>query len=565
MTTTAERIAFLKRIHLFSGLPDDDVKGLAEALVDEDYKPGERIIEQGTRGDTFYMIYRGNVKVTRRRNNKEVVLANLVPQDYFGEEELFVGKARSASIVAVTDTAVLVLHRSRLGDLMKHAPTLKPSFNVVIATHKLWRKLQFKWIRPDEVVYFLARKHPVLLWRALVGPFAALLIPAFLILWGLLTNAHWASAIAGVSVLFMAGWIAWLWVDWGNDYYVVTNQRVIWVEKVIGFFDSRTEAPLGTVLSVGVETDALGRILDYGNVVIRTFVGKIPFNHVSHPHHAARMIEEHWGRTKEHGLSTEKEAMKDALRKRLGLPIPPKPAPPLAEEVKFSKLRRPSALRVVFSNMFKLRLEDGDTVVYRKHTFVLLQQVWQPLVILLALLGWWIGRIIFLSIHPTEVLFSLQGGLSVDVQVLSLPLLMVPVLLWWIYQYVDWKNDIFQVTPDQIIDIDKTPFGSEERRAAPLENILNTSSKRIGLLGNIFNYGTVYISVGGAQLEFQDVFDPATVQSDIDRRRMARQAAKNAAAAASERERMAEWIATYHRSAVEFRKQEEEKNKPKAE
>jgi hypothetical protein len=63
--------------------------------------------------------------------------------------------------------------------------------------------------------------------------------------------------------------------------------------------------------------------------------------------------------------------------------------------------------------------------------------------------------------------------------------------------------------------------------------------------------------VGGSKLEFQDVYDPPSVQSDIDRRRMARTASKNAAASAADRERMAEWVATYHRSAEEFRREEE--------
>ena len=51
---------------------------------------------------------------------------------------------------------------------------------------------------------------------------------------------------------------------------------------------------------------------------VRTFVGKIPFNHVSHPEQAQHMIEEYWNRTKEHARGMEKEAMKNAIRKRLG-------------------------------------------------------------------------------------------------------------------------------------------------------------------------------------------------------------------------------------------------------
>ena len=565
MTTILERIAFLQKIHLFGDLSEEDLNYVAQALVDEPFKVGDRIIEQGMRGDTLYMIYRGRVKVVRRRDKGEQVLANLVPQDFFGEEELFVGGVRAASIVATTEGSVLALHRSKLDELLKRTPKLKTNFDVVIATHRLWRKLQFKWVRPDEAVYFLARKHPIVLWRALVGPILALLFPALFMVWGVFIGAAWPFALGAVIVLLIAGWAAWLVVDWGNDYYVVTSQRVVWLEKVIGLFESRQEAPLSTILSVGMETDALGRILDYGHVIVRTFVGKISFNHVSHPRHAQRMIEEYWSRTKEYSLGAEKEAMKDALRRRLDLPIPAKPEAAVPEHRTFSKLRRPNVFKLFLSNLFSLRLEDGETITYRKHGFVLWQQIWLPSLFLLTLFGGWLVRIIYLIAHPLEVLFKVQPnvGLVVDSVVLSLPLLSIPFWIWWIYQYWDWTNDIFQVTPDQIIDIDKTPLGTEQRRAAALENILSTEYQRIGFLGNIFNFGTVYITVGGSKLEFQDVFDPATVQSDIDRRRMARIAAKNAANSAAERERIAEWLVTYHRNVDEFRRLEgEQGNQP---
>ncbi|MEW6406291.1 MAG: cyclic nucleotide-binding domain-containing protein, partial [Chloroflexota bacterium] len=187
MTTIPERVAFIRKIHLFSKLSEDDLNDVAEALTDVTYQPGERIIEQGSRGETFYILYKGYVKVTRKRDSKEVVLAQLVPQDYFGEEELFKGGTRTANIIAVTEASALALHKSKLGDLMKRAPAVKPSFDVAIETHRLWRKLQFKWIRPDEVVYFLARKHPILLWRDLV-------IPVFL--------------LAGVGLFFAWAWLA---------------------------------------------------------------------------------------------------------------------------------------------------------------------------------------------------------------------------------------------------------------------------------------------------------------------------------------------------------------------
>ena len=68
-----------------------------------------------------------------------------------------------------------------------------------------------------------------------------------------------------------------------------------------------------------------------------------------------------------------------------------------------------------------------------------------------------------------------------------------------------------------------------------------------------------YITVGGSKLIFEDVIDPASVQSDIDRRREARIEKKKQAEVSAERERMAEWLATYHQNSEDFREEEEKK------
>ena len=33
--------------------------------------------------------------------------------------------------------------------------------------------------------------------------------------------------------MLVALYSLWFGLDWGNDFYIVTNQRVIWLEKVI--------------------------------------------------------------------------------------------------------------------------------------------------------------------------------------------------------------------------------------------------------------------------------------------------------------------------------------------
>jgi hypothetical protein len=352
------------------------------------------------------------------------------------------------------------------------------------------------------------------------------------LLYGWFTVAHlvivWLAAL--LSFLAILAWMAWLVVDWGNDYYIVTNQRVVWLEKVVGIYDSRQESPLNMVLAVGIEQNPFGRALDFGDVVVRTFVGRIVFKHVNHPYQASHMVEEYWQRTREVAASIEKDAIKNALRKQLGIPIPSKLA---VDSVK------PAAPAPRPKHQSLLRL---------------------PVLSVLGALLLFLYRLYQLAFLPNEAFISFNGGFSIDAWAGATLILLVVALGWLGYRIIDWSNDQFIVNAEQIIDLDRKPFGTETRNAAQLENILGTEYKRIGILGNLFNYGTVYITVGGTKLAFEDVMDPATVQSDIDRRRMARTQKKQQAAVAAERERMAEWLATYHRNADELRREERKRD-----
>jgi hypothetical protein len=555
------RIAFLKKIHLFQGLEEDEYAAIAEEMQEEAVPQGGVVFQQGKKADNFYLIYGGSVRIVRRQNNKEIQLARLVREDYFGEMALVEKRARSATVVALADTLLLVLSRQNFEKLYKQKPDLKLNLSVAIRSRQLARQLLFKWLRPDEVVYFLARKHPVILYQSLGLPILAFLVPLGLFYgWFTIAPLFIIGFLAWVTLFIVIGWIIWQVVDWGNDYYIVTNQRVVWLEKVVGIYDSRQESPLSTVLSVGIEADALGRALDFGNVIVRTFVGKIPFNHVTHPHQAARMIEEYWQRTREAAVGLEKEAMKDAIRKRLGIPIPPRPktdtASPAPASPKGIKL-----LRMLGSDTLKLRYESGDTVVYRKHWVVLILEAWIPVLGMIAVIILFFQRLYQLIRTPGETFISFNGGISVDGWAGALLILLFVLFVWFVYRVLDWSNDKFEVTSEQIIDLDKKPFGTETRNAAQLENILGTEYRRIGLLGNMFNYGTVYITVGGTKFAFEDVMDPAAVQSDINRRRAARADKKKQAEVTAERERMAEWLATYHKSAQEFVDEENKKNR----
>ncbi len=563
MIETFARVAFLKKLHIFNGINDVELTAIAEQLEEHAYPAGSMIFEQGSKAESFYLIYSGAVKIVRKQEGKERHLATLVTNDYFGEMALIERRRRSGTCTSVVDSLLFILSRQNFEKLLKQYEQLRLNFDLAVRSRRLAQTLQFRWLAPEEVIYFLARKHPVVLYKNLILPVIGLLIPSFLFY-------AW-SAIAPVTVVLFAAiatlvadvlWVIWLAIDWSNDYYIVTNRRVVWLERVIGVYDSRQESPLTTILAVAVETDILGRALDYGDVIIRTFVGRIIFNNVSHPEQAQRMIEEYWNRTKEQAMGMEKEAMKEAIRRKLGLKAAPPPKEAPLKKADFPRERGLlRILRLLGASRLRLRYEQGDTVIYRKHWFVLFRQAWVPILGTMAVTGLFLYRMFQLAFLP-EFFISLQGGFTVDAWAGVLFIAFFPFMAWLIYEVADWSNDIYQVTNEQIIDLDKKPFGTESRNAAQLESILAIEYERIGILGEIFNYGTVYITVGGTKLAFEDVIDPASVQSDINRRREALAARKRESQAAQERERMAEWLVAYHQNAENFRREQEQKPKP---
>lgn len=563
MVETSARISFLRKLHIFYGLSDVELAAVAEQLDEHAYAAGSVIFEQNSKAESFYLIYSGSVRVIRREDGKERLLATLVTNDYFGEMALIERRPRSGTCTAVVDSLLFILSRQNFEALLKQSPQLRLNFELAVRSRRLAHTLQFRWLAPEEVIYFLARKHPVVLYKNLILPALALMVPAFFFYaWYAISQFTIVMFTGFASLAAILLWVLWLVVDWSNDYYIVTNRRVVWLERVIGVYDSRQESPLTTILAVAVETDILGRALDYGDVIIRTFVGRIIFNNVSHPEQAQRMIEEYWNRTKEQAMGMEKEAMKDAIRRKLGLKTSP---PPKKEELTRADFPRERGflriLRLLGASRLRLRYEQGDTVIYRKHWFVLFRQAWVPILATLGVAGLFLYRLFQLTFLP-EAFISLQGGLTVDAWAGVLLIAFLPAMVWLIYEVADWSNDIYQVTNEQIVDLDKKPFGTESRNAAQLESILAIEYERIGILGEIFNYGTVNITVGGTKLAFEDVIDPATVQSDINRRREAQAARKKEKADAAERERMAEWLVAYHQNAENFRREQDQNLKP---
>ncbi len=531
----------LRGVHLFPGLDDEKLWQIVEQMGEQTFSPGEVIFNQGDKGDTFYIIVRGKVGISHKLGGKDAHLATLVKGDYFGEFALLRKTPRNATARAETDVTVLTLKRESFRELFRTIPRLELIFRIVTETRSLVRKMKFEWKSENEVVYFISKKHPYNLAIALTVPVIMVFVGAlmFILGAGMTTSAVgdilWWVAFPLMVIGLLYG--IWQYIDWDNDYYVITNQRVVEVQKIVGIYDSRKEAPLNMIVSVSVETpNWISRSMDFGDVVVSTFTGKIRMIDVDHPRQVSTMIDEFWRRAKQSASEEQLQGLKKSIKDRIAPPPPAKPSPTPADKTKKPAPKKPT----LTGNWFSLRDEEGGTIVYHKHWFVLVEHIFYRLLTLAAIIAGMIGvSMYFPDFNAVVILLGLSG---------------LGVLGWILWGYIDWQNDLYMVTDEQILDIYREPLGREDRRSAQLVNILSVEFEREGIIHNLFNFGTVKISIGGGQFDFVDVANPPLVQSDIIQRVQKAQARKREADNAAEKNRMLDWIAMYHNTLDEMRK-----------
>jgi hypothetical protein len=542
------RVGLLRKMHLFRGLSDAQLNSVAAAMQEQTYDDKETVFVQGTSTETFYIVFSGSVDVVvSLKKGGEKRLASLFRGDYFGEQSLLRGGTHNATVRASKGTILLKIYRDKFKELLKTIPSLRDNFKIMMKSRELARQKRFPWLNQNEVVYFLSRRHEFILYQMwLGGPALGLILSLATMALGLALGSVGLGGAGGFGLVLMLAWGVWIYVDWNNDFYVVTNQRVVVIQKVVLMYDSREEALMGTILSVNTETDAFGRLFKYGTIVVRTFTGELRMNHAPDPKHAATMIEEYWLRSKEVIRQHDENVMKDAIRRKLGIPAPGPAAPPPPPPPPPKPAAKPTlgqAINEYIREIFYVRKESGGTVTYHKHWIVLVKDVILQTVVILGLLS-------------SYILWPYFAGELIPLALGSIvAFLIVAAGVWWVYGFLDWRNDLYQVTPEQIVDVYRVPFGDEDRKSAPLENILSTEYKRTGFWGLLFNFGVVNIQVGGTTFDFRDVADPPSVQKDIIERMNVRLQKKREADTAAERERMAEWLAMYHRTMSEIEKQ----------
>jgi len=522
--------SFLHEHFLFNYLTDEELGQIMPLFKPIILEKGEVLYRTGFPGRNFFLIVSGQIILQDDDQNSSVVNA----KGHFGEQAIFKEGLRNETAQALEKSTILAVNKRGFMAILAAYPSIKSRISGMKISDTILQNHEFPWIGSDETVRFVDRKHINVLYTQMMLPLV------FLILTGIgavLLDLN-LGLFLPITFLIFCLWSIWLWLDWRNDFYLVTSERVAWVEKVI-WLDQRREVPLQSILSVNISTNQIQRLFGYGDVIVRTYTGNIPMRNTAHPEMLLDLISEVQEISKTRAQRIETADINQTIRTRLGLSgnsTSPETDPEFTDlEMEGGPQLTETPLQE-FINLFRARYELNGVINYRKHIFILIRNSWWLLMALAGIGVSFFARLVGLLTYPTLPLIVIL--FAVNLAALG-------------YVFADWANDRFQITDKHIIDLDRKPFGRETKRSALLENVLSLDCKRENIIQRLFDFGTVAINVGDIQLDFEHVAHPITVQNEIFERYNTAVKQKELEDAHRRRDDMVEFLAAYHEESTD--------------
>ncbi|XP_046753310.1 cGMP-dependent protein kinase, isozyme 2 forms cD4/T1/T3A/T3B isoform X1 [Diprion similis] len=156
LSRQTEYTDFLKSVPIFKNLPEETLIKISDVLEETFYNNGDYIIRQGARGDTFFIISRGQVRVTIKQpdTTEEKFIRTLSKGDFFGEKALQGDDLRTANIIADDPDGVscLVIDQETFKQLISSLDEIKTRYrDELVVRRRLneeFRDLRLQDLRP---------------------------------------------------------------------------------------------------------------------------------------------------------------------------------------------------------------------------------------------------------------------------------------------------------------------------------------------------------------------------------------------------------------------------------
>jgi hypothetical protein len=391
--------------------------------------------------------------------------------------------------------------------------------------------------RPNETVILMTRRH----WIAWVRQSLLAMLLAALLLFSatIVPTGPLASLLVIFTLVVPVGMIAYIYVNWRDDWLIVTNQRVVHIEQVRIRFSTRvSEIALKSVQSINADlpnNDPLAYYFKYGTVEINTAgtSGNILMDFIPDPDNIKDIVFQ----SREQMTSLESQTQRrDQLRAVLDAQFGEGTTARASAQEQTVAAPNPAQTAVRPGLLSTHFINDAGEMVFRKHLLFWLRKILAPALLVVTALG----VILFGLLNLQGVGgFALFGGFF----------LLLIGAIWLYYADWDWRNDLYIIGDATITLIRKRPFfAQDEDDQLTLDRVDNIQTERSGILRRLFNFGDVRIQLLGdtKQHVFKNVPNPQTVREEISRRQAAREQRVKEADIRRQREEVVEAIRLYH-------------------
>jgi CRP/FNR family transcriptional regulator len=115
----------IAKASLFSGLPTDQLEGLAQICLNQKLEKGQLLFSEGGSAKGFYLVVGGKIKIYKLSfEGKEQILHIFGMGEICGEVPVFAGGNYPANAEAIEPTEVLFFPRSAFVDLIHKEPAI---------------------------------------------------------------------------------------------------------------------------------------------------------------------------------------------------------------------------------------------------------------------------------------------------------------------------------------------------------------------------------------------------------------------------------------------------------
>lgn len=547
----------LSRAPLFKFFSEEQIKRLAGYTMSVHFHRSGRVVSDVGRSDNYYHILASGKAQKRPVNAVGAPLKPEIVQSgfCFGEYSLLEGAPGEFRVETLTPTNWLQIHRLDFYDFHRNNPDVRLNKLNQLKAHDQPSTWKMSWQRPGEAILFRKRRHVIVLLHRLLGTlgFLAFYLLFLFLLLRLSVSISIFLELIPILFIFLPIFI-WITVDYLNDYFIVTTNRIMHEERVPLVYERRKSAPIEKIQNYRVERGFFAKLLGYGHLIISTAaeVGQIKFDYLAHPSVILNAIsdaskrmkataweEEPEDRILKHLQSYLNKGVEEVVDER-ALVQPPSPHLMATSAQTGWRSRLLAFLNQIVG---KKEVKVDNRLIWRKHWFGLLVASLLPAFLTIGTL------VVFLFFLSKSADLGVPDALRNAGLLVSLFSFIVSFgWLWW--RWTDWRNDYYIVTDQYIERISQKPLWlNEDRMKINLDRVENVEYRLPNFIAKTLNFGNVIIQTAATQgeVDFNFVPNPADVNVDIFARIEAKKA-MTIAQRSDQRDRdFVKWLAAYHK------------------